>query len=340
MPKQKHILAIRLSAMGDVAISVPVIENFVAQNPTVKVTVLTRGFFTPFFKDIPNVSVFAADLNGKHKGVFGLYKLSKELKKLGITQVADLHSVLRTNILKFFFFGRTFVQIDKGRTEKKALVQGHIFVPLKSSHERYADVFRTLGYTLNLETISSQKTQKLPSAFSKNFVTNSKPFTGIAPFAQYESKMYPLEKMKIVIEALSKDYNVILFGGGAKEKTQLEIFENEFSNVYSVVGKYSFTEELAIISNLDVMLSMDSGNGHLAAMFGVKVITIWGNTHPFAGFAPYMQPENHQLLPNREDYPLIPTSIYGNTTPENYKTVAGTISPTTVVTKVKMILDN
>ena len=143
MPKQKHILAIRLSAMGDVAISVPVIENFVAQNPTVKVTVLTRGFFTPFFKDIPNVSVFAADLNGKHKGVFGLYKLSKELKKLGITQVADLHSVLRTNILKFFFFGRTFVQIDKGRTESKSSVGLGLSIA--------SDIIRSHGGNIMLE---------------------------------------------------------------------------------------------------------------------------------------------------------------------------------------------
>ena len=65
-----------------------------------------------------------------------------------------------------------------------------------------------------------------------------------------------------------------------------------------VAGKLSFSEELDTISNLDCMISMDSGNAHLAAMYGVKVITIWGVTHPFAGFAPFHQPKEYSLLPD------------------------------------------
>ena len=110
MPKPKHILVIRLSAMGDVAMCVPVLRAFTLQHPKVKLTVLTRPFFKPFFQDLENVTVFAADLKGKHKGIIGLFKLSRELKHLGINQVADLHNVLRTKILKFFFFGKTFKQ--------------------------------------------------------------------------------------------------------------------------------------------------------------------------------------------------------------------------------------
>ena len=56
--------------MGDVAMTVPVLKAFTAQHPTVKVTVVTRAFFQPFFSDIKNVEVYAADLNGKHKGIF------------------------------------------------------------------------------------------------------------------------------------------------------------------------------------------------------------------------------------------------------------------------------
>ena len=121
MPKPPtHILVIRLSAMGDVAMMVPVLRAFTQQNPEVKLTILTRLFFTPFFKDLSNVSVFVADVKGKHKGVFGLYKLSKELRELGIDAIADLHSVLRSKILKLFLFGIKCIQIDKGRAEKKS----------------------------------------------------------------------------------------------------------------------------------------------------------------------------------------------------------------------------
>jgi len=338
MPKQTHILVIRLSAMGDVAISVPVLRAFVTQNPEVKITVLTRPFFAPLFENIPNTSVFNADLKGKHKGVFGLYKLAKQLKNIGITEIADLHNVLRTNILKHFFFGKTFVQINKGRAEKKALVSGKLFQPLKSSHERYADVFRALGYSLDLTNPEFPKPQELPLGFTKTIKTNNKPLIGIAPFAQYESKMYPLVQMEKVISILQNDYKVLLFGGGTKEINVFHLWKKQFPTISVIAGNYNFKEELAIISNLNIMLSMDSGNGHLAAMYGVKTITIWGNTHPYAGFTPFNQPKENQLLPSKNDYPLLPTSVYGNTYPENYKTAAGSISSAAVLNRIKLII--
>ncbi len=72
MPKPKHILVLRFSAMGDVAMTVPVLRALTTQYPELKITVVTRAFFKPFFQDLKNVSVYTADFKGKHKGVLGL----------------------------------------------------------------------------------------------------------------------------------------------------------------------------------------------------------------------------------------------------------------------------
>ena len=85
---------------------------------------------------------------------------------------------------------------------------------------------------------------------------------------------------------------------------------------------------------------MDSGNGHLAAMFGVPVLTIWGVTHPAAGFAPIHQPKEFQILPDLEKYPLIPTSIYGNKYPDGYLNCFNTIAPEEIVDTIKKCLNN
>ncbi|MCT4630871.1 glycosyltransferase family 9 protein [Winogradskyella sp.] len=338
MPNPKHILIIRFSAMGDVAMTVPVLRALVEQYPNVKITVVTRAFFKPFFEGIQNVEVYEAELKGKHKGVLGLYKLSKELKALKFNVVADLHNVLRSKILKVFFFGKKVIQIDKGRAEKKALISGKLFQQLKTTHQRYAEVFEKLGYTIDLSKPSFPQKAEL-NAKLKGFITDSnKKIIGIAPFAAHKSKMYPLDKMEHVIAELSKDYNVVLFGGGKKEVEILDSIEAKYNTVNSVAGKLSFDEELKLISNLDLMLSMDSGNGHLAAMFGVKVITIWGVTHPFAGFMPFNQPDDYALLANRKAYPLIPTSIYGNKFPEGYENAAESISVETIVLKVRSVI--
>jgi len=338
MPKPKHILVIRFSAMGDVAMAIPVLRAFTKQHPNVKLTVLTRKFFKPFFRDLKNVTVFEADLKGKHKGFLGLYKLSNKLKKLEIDHVADLHNVLRTKILKVFFFGKTFKQINKGREEKKALVKGQKFEQVKTTHERYADVFRSLGYTVDLANPSFPDQTKLTEKTQALLGKDNKKWIGIAPFAQYQSKMYPLDLLERIILKLSKTHKILLFGGGKQEIKTLNTFQNKYENVINLAGQLTLNQELNVISNLDVMVSMDSGNAHIAAFLGKKVITIWSVTHPFAGFTPFNQPASYCILANRNQFPLIPTSIYGNKYPEHYKEAARTIAPETIIKKIESVI--
>lgn len=344
MERPGHILVIRLSAMGDVAMMVPVLKAFSEEYPEVKITLLTRRFFSPLFQELPTVEVFAAEVKGRHKGILGLKRLSRELLALKIDAVVDLHNVLRSNILKLFFKlkGVPVKQLDKGRKERKALTrkQNRIFSQLKPTHQRYAEVFEKLGYPLKLGTVAPLPKQKLSKKLKEFTGEPAGKWLGIAPFAQHASKTYPEDLMREVIKELQKEQNlkIFLFGGGAQETGKLAAWEKEFSNANSVAGKCSFEEELALISNLDVMLSMDSGNGHLAANFGVPVITLWGLTHPYTGFAPFRQPESNFLLPDLQKYPAIPTSIYGKDIPEGYEEVMRSIPPQRVVEKIREIL--
>jgi ADP-heptose:LPS heptosyltransferase len=324
--------------MGDVAMTLPVLRALTKQNPDLKITVVTRAFFKPFFMGLKNIDVYEADLKGNHKGILGLYKLAKELEALKFDAVADLHNVLRSKILKFFFANKTVVQLDKGRGEKKTLIKGKVFQQLKTTHQRYADVFEKLGFKLDLSQPTFPEKSELTQEL-KTFISNPEwPIIGIAPFAAHKSKMYPLDKMEAVISKLSEHNTIILFGGGEREVKVLNVLDNKYNNVNSVAGKLSLEQQLKLISNLDVMLSMDSGNAHLAAMLGIKVITIWGVTHPFAGFAPFDQPKDYALVADRKKYPLIPTSVYGNSYPEGYENAAGSISVEDVVAKVKLVI--
>ncbi|MFK7747871.1 MAG: glycosyltransferase family 9 protein [Kordia sp.] len=341
----KHILVIRLSAMGDVAMTVPVIKTMLRTYPNVKITVVSRAFLKPIFQNIPNVSFYTADVKGKHKGVLGLFKLYKELKKLKIDLVADLHNVLRSKILGTYFKlgGYKICKIDKGRADKKALTktEGKIFKQLKTTHERYADVFRKLGYNIELTNKDVLARLKITKKITSFIGETNKKRIGIAPFAAFAGKTYPATQMEAVIAKLSeaKNYKIILFGGPA-DKKQLVTWESKYDNVVNAAGLFSFEEELNLISNLHIMLSMDSGNAHLAAMFGKKVITIWGVTHPYAGFYPFAQPQENALLADRSTYPLLPTSIYGNKYPEGYENVMQTITPKAVFDKIVEVISN
>ena len=327
--------------MGDVAMVVPLLRIFVSQNQEVKVTVVSKPFFKPFFEEIKNVSFFAVDVKNRHKGFLGLLQLFWDLKKLKIDAVADLHNVLRSKIIRnlFALYGKKIAFTDKGRTEKKALTRSKnkIFKPLKSMFERHANTFEQLGFRVDLSN------PKFPenAVLSKEILNITGPketlkWIGIAPFAQYQSKIYPLDLMQMVIDALvqNENYKIFLFGGTNEIETLNRLGKNH-ENVVVIAGTLSFKEEMHLISNLDVMLSMDSGNAHLAALFGIRTITLWGATHPFAGFSPFNQPIANALVSDRHQYPLLPTSVYGNKKVVGYEDAMRTILVDDVVAKIE-----
>ncbi|MBZ4035803.1 glycosyltransferase family 9 protein [Flavobacterium sp. 17A] len=330
----------RLSAMGDVAMTVPVLRAFVKQYPTVKLTVISRPFFKPFFDGIPNLEFFAFDEKERHKGFPGLLRLFKDLKKLKIDAFADLHNVLRSKVVSLLFAlsGKKRATVDKGREGKKELTRADnkVFKQLPTMFERHGKVFEELGFPLNLSNPNFPEKAILSPDILEIIGNQNSKLIGIAPFAQYDSKVYPLDLMKVVIEKLAENSTnkILLFGGGKKEIEVLDTLSKPFENVINVAGKIKFQQELQLISNLDVMLSMDSGNAHIAAMLGVKVVTLWGATHPYAGFLPFNQTLENALTSDRNQYPKLPTSVYGNKIVEGYEDAMRTIFPEDVVSLI------
>lgn len=343
--KSSHLLVIRLSAMGDVAMTVPLILALKKTYPKLKITILTKPQYGPIFHSLNGITVFNADVKKRHKGVLGLWRLYKELKAGSITHVSDFHNVLRSTVLRTFFkLSRIPVaKLDKARSAKKKLTRrtNKVFEPLPSTFKRYSQTLKELGFPVDLEQEIVLGKQSLLGNSTSFFVKTSPKHIGIAPFAAYPSKTYGLRAMQAVIEGLlaELDSQILLFGGGASEVKQLREIQTKFKNrVVCVAGELSLKEELALISNLDVMLAMDSGNGHLAANYGVPVVTVWGVTHPYTGFTPYNQPLEHSILPDRAKYPAIPTSIYGNKFPRGYEDAINSIAPNLIVDKVVEVL--
>lgn len=313
----RKILIMRFSAMGDVAMTVPVITQLARQFPWLRITVLTRSKFTPIFEWVPsNVEVRGINL-ADYKGLTGLTRLYSLLKEKDFDAVADLHDVLRTKYLRTLFrmAGKEVAVIDKGRKQKRAILgHGMTGEHLKPMFERYADVFRRLDFNLTLTTETplfdlSQEDYIPIHAFTGKRVTGEK-WIGIAPFAAHDMKVYPLDHTHMVADMLlEKGYKVFLFGAGKEESEELATWQCD--NMRSVCGSLGGLHgELLLISQLDLMISMDSANMHLAAMLQVPTLSIWGATHPAAGFTAWGQTEQNIL--QIQTLPCRPCSIYGN----------------------------
>ena len=335
----KHILVIRFSSLGDVAMTVPVVAAFIEAHPEVKITILTKQQFVPLFAHLKDVEVVGVHLKNEFKGLLGLVRLAKKINTLKADAIADVHNVLRTKILRVLLSKHKWGVLDKGRTQKKQLISGEKFEPLRPMVERYADVFRRLGFEISLDAFQQPKPQPLSKKIEKILEGKNKPYIGIAPFAAHISKTYPLGKMERVIAHFSKKgATIILFGGGLQEINKLSEIATSYPNVISVAGQFSLQEELNLMQQLKLMLAMDSGNAHMAASMGVKVITLWGVTHPYSGFKPYNQPMEFCLVADRKKFPEIPTSVYGNRYPKGYEKAIETISENTIIEAVHKLL--
>ena len=307
----KKLLVIRFSALGDIAMSVPVIHDLAMQYPELDITMLSREMARPLFERLPNnVHFIGADLNGRHKGLLGLERLRNDYHLEDFDYMADFHDVLRTFILRIDsqMRGQKAAIIDKGRKGKRALTRqkNKVFVQQATSFERYVKVLEQLGFSIKPQFVKLDY-----SAFCETQKPTNETWIGIAPFAKHEAKVYPLDKMEHVIKALSERENttVFLFGGGKDENAQIERLCNKYKHVQPAKSKQGLKGELALMGQLDAMLSMDSANMHLASLVGTRVVSVWGGTHPYAGFLGWSQKAEDCV---QLDLPCRPCSVYGN----------------------------
>lgn len=312
------ILVIRFSALGDVAMTIPVVYSFAKEYPQHQITVLSREGMRPLFEESPvNVKFEGVDLKDKYKGFIGIFRLYSYLKKQDFDYIADLHNVLRSKVLRFCFLlsGKKIASINKGKNGKRRLVRRHnkIFKRQPSSFDNYANVLRSLGFPFQFNFISIFGKEKgnLSSIVDITGDKANQKWIGIAPFAKHAGKIYPKESLEKVIAYFSEKQNIkiFLFGGG---KSEYEIFEKwikTYSNIIPTMGKMNMHTELILMSYLDVMLSMDSANMHLASLVNTPVVSVWGATHPYCGFMGWGQSDVNLV---QVELPCRPCSVFGN----------------------------
>ncbi len=315
-----HVLVLRFSALGDVAMSVPVLDAVARSYPHVRFTMVSRPMCRALFAHMPpNVHFVGVDLKRQYHGLAGLIRLCGGLAELHPTAVADLHDVLRTQWLRRWFrlSGCRVAHIRKGRAARRALTRSRRKqrVQLPTSFERYARVFAQLGYGvehIGFSSVFSHLPGGLPPVPENCPDKGAEKWVGVAPFAAHAGKIYPLPLMWEVLRALAARPGVrlFLFGGGAPEVEQLEKWSRKLPAAVCVPrALHTLADELALMAHIDVMLTMDSANMHLASLAGTRVISLWGATHPLAGFMGWRQNPADAL---QTDLPCRPCSVFGN----------------------------
>ena len=308
----KRLLVIRFSALGDVAMLVPVVRALAEQYPELQITVLSQQRMADLFIGLPdNVIFHGVDLKQQ-----SLRTIVQQLGSFDL--VADMHGVLRSVYIRtaLFLRGASVRAIRKGRFDKFLLTHHLVHKPLKNSILRYVDVLQSLGLPVNMPD---------------NTLHEGGKGIGMAPFAAHRGKRVALEQMERVVEMLSQRGEQIVLFGSEEEATILNSWTDKYAHVESFAGNKTLAEQLERMHSLRVMLTMDSANMHLASLVGTRVVSIWGATHPYAGFLGFGQHESDCI---QKDMPCRPCSVYGKTKCQYGDYRCLTFSPEEIVARI------
>jgi len=300
--------------MGDVAIAAPVIYGMKKSYPDHQITVVTKSVFAPILRQIPEINVIEYDHKGIHKGFLGLIRFARQIPVAHYTHIIDLHDVVRTKILRRLLgFSRQVTVFNKDRkTQKRSLTQSLDTDKFYKVAEDYCSAFAKAWqlYTPPLNKVIRYLPKPSTITLDRESV-RPRDYLVIAPFAAHPGKSLSVKAAIRLVQKIKKlGRPILLLGGGNNEVEILGKLANE-SAINCIAGKYSIEQECAFLAHAAAVIAMDTGNGHIAAMYGTPVVTIWGVTHPTAGYVPLGQPIENQILPNYSRFPNLPDSLFG-----------------------------
>jgi ADP-heptose:LPS heptosyltransferase len=332
------VLIIRLSALGDVAMTIPVIYSAAKANRGDSFTVVTQTFLIPLFINQPsNVQLIGIDTKGSEKTLGSFMRFAFTLSGQRFDMVLDLHGVIRSRMIDLLFRlkGKRVFTVDKKRKMRKQLTAKppKKITPLPALTACYADVFHRVGFRFEDTFCKLEHIAPLPI-----FGEKKGRWIGIAPFAIHPGKIYPVDEMEKVVIHFSKQPDTMLFffGGSGFEEAFLSQWEFQYPNTHSVAGRYSLNQELELINRLDVLVCMDSANMHFASLVATKVVSIWGATHPYTGFYGYKQNPDYAV---QVELPCRPCSASGVKPCHRHDYACLTqITPEQIIDKISFVL--
>lgn len=273
--------------------------------PDLDITVVTREHLLCLFEDIPNLSFFMVP---HHPEWEDRLELVQQLQGNKFDAVADLQNTFtsRTLCRVIACKGSRVERFDRCRKPLRKLTKHRPGAePVREEVLRFLDVFARLGYPVNPPVVK-RKTLPVPEVFGPK----EGRWVGLAPFTTKLTKMYPLDSAAEVVRRLHDEFDkVFIFSGANAEQHFCEEMTRLYPRVETVYGRTNLAGEVALISNLDVLVCAAGATMHMARLTGAPIVALWGGTHPDCGYGAYgANPERDYL---QLDLPCRPCSAFG-----------------------------
>ena len=287
------ILIIRLSSLGDIILTQPVAASLRQAFPDAQIDFITKPVFKPIvekFDCLDNI----IDWNESFASLRNIRKSKYDI-------CIDLHAKFNTFLIKTFCHAKKTSTYNKKHKLRKTIVQHKTNAKISSTVDLYFSALKKLNIPFTYSP--PQLHLKNPTEKKSNNTT-----IGIFPGATYKTKQYPPQKLIELIQLFPQNWNVTLFGSPSEISLSSEIAANCKRKITDLTGKLNLEQLLYKISELDVVITNDSGPMHIAAALNKPQIAIFGATDPVLGFSPM----NSKAIIINQTLPCKPCSLHGS----------------------------
>jgi len=282
MPESPTVkfLVVRLSSIGDIVLTTPVVRGIKQQVPGAELHFLTKRQFEPILRANPYIDqlhLFDGDLPA----------LADQLRLLHFDYLIDLHHNLRTwrlkrrpRILDFSFHKLNWEKWLLVHFKKDRLPDRHIV-------DRYRDTLRLFDVAddgQGLDFFLTDEDRVPLSDLGPGFEGG---FLAVTVGAKFATKQMPVEKLAEILALLP--FPTLLLGGPEDKPKARQILEAlpSRTDIRDTCGQYGLRQSAYLAGQARAVLAHDTGLMHIAAALGRKIVSVWGNTVPKFGMYPY-----------------------------------------------------
>jgi heptosyltransferase-2 len=341
MSEDKNILVIQTAFPGDAILTLPFIQELKKKSPDYLIDVLCIPSTAEIFTASPQVnSVISFDKKGKQKSIFSFIKFIKELKSKNYEIVFSPHRSLRSSLIAMNLSARETYGFENSSLKfafKHTVKYDPSVHEVKRNLEFVGDDYSIDKWRITPEiTVTAESRKKVQQFLSENKIDK---FIVIAPGSVWETKRYPVEYYKLIVEHFTAvKYQIVLIGG-AEDKNLCETLKGaEKENVFITVGDSSFVETIELLKSSSLLICNDSAPTHLGMCANIPVLTIYCSTIPQFGFYPYNKKSDHISYDNLA---CKPCGIHGySSCPLGTFDCAKLLVPDLVIEKARKLLSN
>lgn len=282
-------LVIRLSSIGDIVLTTPVLRALKSQIPGCEIHFVVKRSFYPVVEANPNIDrIFQIEK--------GISEILPALEEQDYDQVIDLHKNFRS-------FGIRLKLKKKATSFPKLNFRKWLLVHLKIASmpdvhivDRYFKAVEPLGVRNDGKGLEHFIPGNDRVDVAELLPAGSKEFIAFVVGAKHMTKTMPEERIIEICRRIQRP--VVLVGGKEDRERGRRISELSGDHVINTCGNMRINQSADIIRQADAVITHDTGMMHIASAFRKKIVSLWGNTVPEFGMYPYMpgDEENSRIL--------------------------------------------